>query len=99
MQVWAFTIPISTTKDVICCSSGYIDRFLDYIKLLLFVNCNVIHHVEERGAFIGENTKGARGEISKFHTSVISSHFFDQVQLFFFFTHCIVVKVRFETNC
>ena len=37
--------PISTTKDVICCSNGYIYHFLDYIKLLLFVNANVIHHV------------------------------------------------------
>ena len=34
-----------TTKDVICCSNGYIYHFLDYIKLLLFVNANVIHHV------------------------------------------------------
>ena len=37
--------PISTTKDVICCSNGYIYHFLDYITLLLFVNANVIHHV------------------------------------------------------
>ena len=37
--------PISTTKDVICCPNGYIYHFLDYIKLLLFVNANVIHHV------------------------------------------------------
>ena len=43
--VWAIPIPISTTKDVICCSNGYIYHFLDYIKLLLFVNANVIHHV------------------------------------------------------
>ena len=34
-----------TTKDVICCSNGDIYHFLDYIKLLLFVNANVIHHV------------------------------------------------------
>ena len=45
--VWAIPIPISTTKDVICCSYGYLYRFLDYIKLLLFVNANVIHHVYE----------------------------------------------------
>ena len=45
--VWAIPIPISTTKDVICCSNGYIYHFLDYIKLLLFVNANVIHHVYE----------------------------------------------------
>ena len=42
---------------------------------------------------------GAQVEIYKFHTSVISTHFFDQVQIFFFFTHCIVIKVRLETNC
>ena len=39
---------------------------------------------------------GAQVEIYKFHTSVISTHFFDQVQIFFFFTHCIVIKVRQE---
>ena len=46
-----------------------------------------------------ENAKGAHGEIYKFHTSVISTHFFDEVQMFFFFTHCIVIKFRLETNC
>ena len=40
-----YPIPISKTKDVICCSNGYIYHFLDYIKWLLFVNANVIHHV------------------------------------------------------
>ena len=40
--IWAIPIPISTRKDVICCSNGYIYHFLDYIKLLLFVNANVI---------------------------------------------------------
>ena len=44
-QVWATPVPISTTKDVICCSNGYIYHFLDYITLLLFVDANVIHHV------------------------------------------------------
>ena len=44
-QVWAIRVPISTTKDVICCFNGYTYHFLDYIKLLLFVNGNVIHHV------------------------------------------------------
>ena len=39
------SIPISTTKDVICCSNDYVYHFLDYIKLLLFVNVSVIHHV------------------------------------------------------
>ena len=48
---------------------------------------------------MGENAKGAHGEIYKSHTSVISTDFVDQVQIFFFFTHCIVVKVRLETNC
>ena len=45
IKVWAIPVPISTTKDVICCSNGYIYHFLDYITLLLFVNANVIHHV------------------------------------------------------
>ena len=44
-KVWAIPVPISTTKDVICCSNGYIYHFLDYITLLLFVDANVIHHV------------------------------------------------------
>ena len=43
--VWAIPVPISTAKDVICCSNGYIYHFLDYIRLLLFVNANVIYHV------------------------------------------------------
>ena len=38
-------IPISSTKDVMCCSNGYIYHFIGHIKLLLFVNANVIHHV------------------------------------------------------
>ena len=29
-QVWAIPVPISTTKDVICCFNGYIYHFLDY---------------------------------------------------------------------
>ena len=41
----AIPSPISITKDIICCSNGYTHHFLDYIKLLLFVNANVIHHV------------------------------------------------------
>ena len=45
IKVSAIPIPISTTKDLICCSNGYIYHFLDYITLLLFVNANVIHHV------------------------------------------------------
>ena len=65
---------------------------------MLFVNANVIHHVQERGAIIGENAQGTHGEIYKSHISVISSHFFDQVQIFFFLTHCIVVKVRLRNQ-
>ena len=42
---YPWLVPVSTTKDVICCSNGYIYHFLDYITLLLFVNANVIHHV------------------------------------------------------
>ena len=57
------------------------------------------HTWNERGAFIGENAKRAHGEIYKSHTSVISTQFIDQVQIFFFLTHCIVINVRFETNC
>ena len=34
---------------------------------------------------MGENAKGAHGEFYKFHTSVMSTHFVDQVQIFFFF--------------
>ena len=45
IKVSAIPIPISTTKDLICCSNGYIYHFLDYIRLLLFVNANVIYHV------------------------------------------------------
>ena len=89
--VWAILIPISTTKDVMCCSDGYIYHFLDFIKLLLFVNARVVYHVWERGVFVGENAKGADSEIYQFHKLVISTHFFDQVQIFFFFTHCIVI--------
>ena len=33
----------------------------------------------------------AQGEIYKFHTSVSSTHFFGQVQIFFFFTRCIML--------
>ena len=60
-HVWAIPTLISTTKDVICCSNGYIYHFFDYIMLLHFVNANVIHHVQEHAAFVGENAKGAHG--------------------------------------
>jgi len=86
------------TQDVICCSNGYIYHFLDYIRLQLFVNANVIHHVSEHGTFIRENAKGAYREIYKFHTSVISTHFVDQVQIVFFSVHCIVVVNNNKTN-
>ena len=86
------------TQDVICCSNGYIYHFLDYIRLQLFVNANVIHHVSEHGTFIRENAKGAYREIYKFHTSVISTHFVDQVQIVFFSVHCIVVVNNNNNN-
>ena len=41
-KVWAIPIPISTTKDVICCTNGYIYHFLDYIRLLLFMPMSFI---------------------------------------------------------
>ena len=44
-------------------------------------------------AFVGENTKGARGKVYKFHTSVITFHIFDQVHVFFFFAPCLVSKL------
>ena len=46
-EIWAIPMSISTTKDVTCCSKWlylYLSFFY-YIKLLLFVNANVIHHV------------------------------------------------------
>ena len=45
---------------------------------------NVEHSLEKTPC------RGAHREIYKFHTSVISTHFFDQVEIFFFLTHCIV---------
>ena len=45
ITIWAIPVPNCMIKDVICCSNGHIYHFLDYIKLLLFVNANVIHHV------------------------------------------------------
>ena len=45
---------------------------------------NVEHSLEKTPC------RGAHREIYKFHTSVISTHFFDQVETFFFLTHCIV---------
>ena len=44
-KVWAIPSSYFYNKYVISCSNGYIYHFLDYIKLLLFVNANVIHHV------------------------------------------------------
>ena len=40
---------------------------------------------------VEHSSKGANGEVYIFHITVNSSHFFDQVQVCFFFTHCIVV--------
>ena len=42
-------------------------------------NNNKKEKKKERGAFIGENAKGSHGGIYKSHTSVISTHFVDQV--------------------
>ena len=36
-KVWAIPVPISTTKDVICCSNSYIYHFLDYIIILILI--------------------------------------------------------------
>ena len=36
-QVWAIPIPISTTKDVICCSNGYIYHFLSCIIIIIII--------------------------------------------------------------
>ena len=41
----AIPSPISTTKDVKCCSNGYIYHLVDYIVLMLFVNASFIHPV------------------------------------------------------
>ena len=41
-KVWAISVPISTTKDVICCSNGYIYHSLDYITLsTAFCRCQL----------------------------------------------------------
>ena len=45
---------------------------------------NVEHSLEKTPC------RGAHREIYKFHTSVISTHFFDQVEIFFFLTQCVV---------
>ena len=92
-------IPISTTEDVICCSNGYIYHFLDYIKLLLFVNANFIMSKNVEHSSEKTPRELTWRDLYKFHTSVIATHFFDQVQIFFFFAHCIVIKVTLETNC
>ena len=33
------------------------------------------------------------------HISAISTHFFDEVQIFFFFTRFVVIKVTLQTSC
>ena len=38
-----------------------------------------------------KNAKGAHAQVYKFYTPVVTAHFF--------FSHCIVIKVRLETNC
>ena len=73
--------PISTRFSI------YFFIFLDDTMLLLLVNANVIHHVKN----VEHSSKGAHGEVYIFHITVNSAHFFDQGQVCFFFTHCIVV--------
>ena len=34
---WAIPVPISTTKDVICCSNSYIYHFFDYIIIIIIL--------------------------------------------------------------
>ena len=73
---------ISTTKDVICCSNGYIYHFLDCIKLLpmsFTMSKNVEHSSEKTPRELMERFTNL--------TSVISTHFVDQVQIFFLLTH------------
>ena len=53
---------------------------------------NVEHSLEKTPC------RGAHREIYKFHTSVISTHFFDQVEIFFFLTHCIVNNSNNNNN-
>ena len=40
---------------------------------------------------VEHSSKGAHGEVYIFHITVNSAHFFDEGQVCFFFTHCIVV--------
>ena len=49
------------------------------------------------GAFVGENAKGAHGEIYKFPISVISTNFFDQVQIFLLFLR-IALLLRLDSK-
>lgn len=49
--------------------------------------------------FISENVdyslekNVAHGKVYKFNTSVITSHVFDQVHVFFFFVHCMFLRL------
>ena len=46
------------------------------------------------GHSVGENAKGAHREVYTHHTSVISAHFFDQVQVFFFFLRTALLLIK-----
>ena len=49
--------------------------------------------------FLDKTPRELTEKVYKFNESVVSSHVYDQFHVFFFFAHCIVFKVRFETNC
>ena len=68
-------------------------------KVAAFRQCQCHSSYLRTWSIYWRRRQGAHGEIYKFHSSVISTHFFDQVQIFFFFAHCIVIKVKLETNC
>ena len=57
-----------------------------------FIMSKSVEHSSE------ETARELMGRYTNF-TPVISTHFVDQLQKFFFLTHCIVIKVGLETNC
>ena len=82
---WTIPTPISTTKDVICCSNGYPWLY----KVAAFCQCQ-FHIMSKNVEHSSEKTPRELMErFTEFHTS--ATHFFDQVQIFFFFTYCILI--------
>ena len=82
---WTIPTPISTTKDVIRCSNGYPWLY----KVAAFCQCQ-FHIMSKNVEHSSEKTPRELMErFTEFHTS--ATHFFDQGQIFFFFTHCIVI--------